>query len=66
MTGRNWEFNVVPGSSWGMESDGRYALLGALVCGILQMIGGLSLASGGSGIMWSLVPHVELCPHTIG
>ena len=27
---------VVPGSSWGMGSDGRYALTGDLVCGDLR------------------------------
>ena len=44
-----------------MGSDGRYALIGALDCGILGIIAGTFLwVGGGSGVVWSLVFHVEL------
>ena len=50
--------------SWlllGMGSNGRYALTGALVCGDLRDdCGDFPWAGGGSGIVWSLVFHVEL------
>ena len=44
-----------------MRSDGRYTLTVALVWGILGMIAKtFPWAGGGSGIVWSLVFHVEL------
>ena len=43
-----------------MGSDGRYALIGALVSGDLRDDCGDFWAGGGSGIVWSLVFHVEL------
>ena len=43
-----------------MGSDERYALSGTLVCGDLGVDWGtFSWAGGGSGIVWSLVFHVE-------